>query len=81
MKTVTFDDDAYDILRGLKIGPKDSFSDVVKRHLGSKPSLEESRGGWSDMTDEEAKRLREETVREFGWAGEERSRRGHNRPN
>lgn len=66
MKTVTFDDEAYDLLRGLKISPKDSFSDVVKRHLGERrPSIMDSAGAWSDVTDEEVKRMREETIHMF----------------
>jgi predicted CopG family antitoxin len=65
MKTVTFDDEAYEILRGLKSGPGDSFSDVVKRHFGGAPQLEDSAGGWSDMTDGEVRRLRASTIAVF----------------
>jgi predicted CopG family antitoxin len=85
MKTVTFDEEAYEILRHLKVGPRDSFSDVVKRHLGRlagrKASFEDAFGGWSDMTDEEVRRMREETVQGFGMAGEDpHARRGRKRP-
>lgn len=68
MKTVTFDDEAYELLRGLKL-PGDSFSDVVKRYLGQRQrldALERTAGAWSDMTDAEVKALRREMVRGFG---------------
>lgn len=59
MKTVTFDDEAYELLRGLKISPKDSFSDVVKRHFGARrATIEDTAGAWSDMTDDEVRALR-----------------------
>lgn len=66
MKTVTLDDEAYELLRGLKVGTNDSFSDVVKRHFGRRPTLDESAGGWSDMTDGEARQLRRSMVDGFG---------------
>lgn len=66
MKTVTFDDEAYALLKGLKMGPGDSFSDVVKRHLGNRPRLEDSAGGWKHKSKRDVKRLRDETVRMFG---------------
>lgn len=66
MKTVSFDDEAYKLLKGAKRTPKESFSDVVKRHFGHKRDIEDSAGGWSDMTDEEAKQLRRETIDAFG---------------
>lgn len=69
MKTVTFDDEAYELLRSAKLTPKESFSHVVKRTLGHKPTLDQSFGAWADMTDEEVKRLRRESVETFGWTG------------
>ena len=32
-KNVTLDDEAYDLLKSLKIGPQDSFSQVVRRNI------------------------------------------------
>ena len=71
MKTVTLDDAAYALLRGAKQAPQESFSTVVKRLLGATPRLEDAFGGWADMTDEEVKRLRDETVAMFGTTGDE----------
>lgn len=67
MKTVSFDDEAYDILRGLKTSPKESFSDVVKKHFGRRGGLDASFGGWSEKTAAEIARLRAETEDAFGW--------------
>lgn len=67
MKTVTFDDEAYEILKGLKSSPGESFSDVVKKHFGRRNGLEASFGAWSHMSDEDAARLRAETDDAFGW--------------
>lgn len=66
MKTVTFDDDAYALLRGHRTNPQESFSHVVKRLLGKRRGLAESTGGWDDMTAKEAKALRQELVDAFG---------------
>ena len=65
MKTVSFDDRAYDLLRGAK-NAGDSFSDVVKRLLGgpARPIAASARG-WSDMTDEELAALRRDTIGAF----------------
>lgn len=32
-KTITIEDDAYELLRSLKIGPDDSFTKVIRRHV------------------------------------------------
>jgi predicted CopG family antitoxin len=32
-KTITIDDDAYRLLSGLKTGPRDSFTQVILRHI------------------------------------------------
>jgi len=32
-KTITIEDDAYNILRSLKQGPGDSFTKVIRRHI------------------------------------------------
>lgn len=68
MKTVTFDDEAYNLLRGAKITPKESFSSVVKRTLGEdRDGLDTSFGAWKDMSDDDVRRLRRENVEAFGW--------------
>jgi predicted CopG family antitoxin len=66
MKTVSFDDEAYNLLKGAKVSPSESFSDVVKRQFGARRSLADSAGGWKDVTAEEVARLRKETVEAFG---------------
>ena len=67
MKTVTFDDEAYALLRHARLRPRESFSQVVKRTLGGRPSWSTSAGGWADMSDDEARALRAESVEAFGW--------------
>ncbi len=67
MKTVTFDEEAYNLLRRAKLTPKESFSQVVKRLAGSRPQWEDSFGGWADKSDDEIKRLRRESIEAFGW--------------
>ncbi len=70
MKTVTFDDEAYKLLRAAKLTPKESFSHVVKRMLNPRrDALDAAFGAWANMTDEEVRRLREETIEDFGWTG------------
>lgn len=68
MKTVSFDDEAYRLLKGSKL-PGESFSDVVKRLLGHRRDLGDSAGAWSGMTDEEVEALREETLDAFEGRG------------
>ena len=70
MKTVTFDDEAYELLRAAKLTPKESFSKVVKRTFGGAPTWKESAGGWSHWTDEDVRALRKETVDDFGRVGD-----------
>lgn len=69
MKTVSFDDEAYRLLKGSKL-PDESFSDVVKRLLGQRRDLRDSAGAWSDVTDEEVRTLRDEAVDAFEGRGE-----------
>ncbi|HUR24637.1 MAG TPA: antitoxin VapB family protein [Candidatus Thermoplasmatota archaeon] len=69
MKTVTFDDEAYELLRSAKLTPKESFSHVVKRTLGARASWDQSAGAWSDKTDAEVRRLRQASEETFGWTG------------
>lgn len=67
MKTVSFDDEAYRLLRGAKRDPKDSFSDVVKRHFGHKrEGIAASAGGWADVPEERIERLKRERIEIFG---------------
>lgn len=67
MKTVSLDDEAYNLLKGAKRSPKDSFSDVVKRHFGHKlDGIEASAGGWADVPDARIERLKRERVEVFG---------------
>lgn len=70
MKTISLDDEAYRLLKGLKVGPQDSFSSVVKRHFGAKSGLQASAGGWSEMPDERVERLHRERVETFGTTAE-----------
>ncbi|HLF16188.1 MAG TPA: antitoxin VapB family protein [Candidatus Thermoplasmatota archaeon] len=66
MKTVTFDDEAYDLLRGAKASPRESFSRVVKRLMGGRHDLQASAGAWRDMGRSERDALRRESVKAFG---------------
>ncbi|MGQ0536134.1 MAG: antitoxin VapB family protein [Methanobacteriota archaeon] len=70
MKTVSFDDEAYNLLKGAKIGPDESFSDVVKRHFGVRRSLADSFGGWKDAGPDVMERLKRERVETFGTTGD-----------
>lgn len=65
MKTITLDDEAYEILAALKVDRRDSFSKVVKRQFRKSGRIRSSSGTWGDMTDEEVAELREQTVRPF----------------
>lgn len=71
MKTVTFDDEAYEILRGLKQSSKESFSDVVKRHLGKRRSIQDSAGAWSGLPRERFAEIRRESIEAFGVTKDE----------
>lgn len=66
MKTISLDEEAYHVLKGLKLGPQDSFSAVVKRHFGGQPDLEASAGGWGDVPPERLEELRRERTETFG---------------
>ena len=70
MKTVSFDDDAYNLLKGAKISPSESFTDVIKRTFGVRRPLADSAGGWADMDDKETRRLRRDAVETFGTTRE-----------
>jgi predicted CopG family antitoxin len=65
MKTITLDDEAYHLLISRKVGPRDSFSRVVKAFFGKLANLRVSAGTWSDMSEAEASRLHRETIRGF----------------
>jgi predicted CopG family antitoxin len=67
MKTVSLDDEAYELLRGAKVTRNDSFSMVVKRHFDPRTrthDLEASFGAW-EISDEEAASLRRSVRRGF----------------
>ncbi len=69
MKTVTFDEEAYALLRAARLEPRESFSSVVKRTLGHRPSLDESAGAWASKPASEVKSMRRSTDATFGFAG------------
>ena len=54
-KTLTIMEDAYEMLARAKRGDE-SFSDVIRR-LTKKGSIMEFAGAWSDLTNEEVKRM------------------------
>ena len=62
MKTISLDDEAYRILASLKASRRDSFSQVIKRHFRRSGRLASSAGSWSDVTDDQVRALRRETV-------------------
>ena len=62
MKTVTLDEEAYEILAALKVDTRDSFSKVVKRHFRRSGRIRSSAGSWEDATDDEVAALRQESV-------------------
>lgn len=68
MKTVSLDDEAYELLRGAKVTRRDSFSDVVKRHFGAGGTewLTGTGGAWKDMSDDEVARIRQESIDQLG---------------
>ncbi len=70
MKTVSLDDEAYGLLKGAKLSPGDSFSDVVKRRFGSRPSVRDSAGSWAGVSEERLARLREERLATLGTTQE-----------
>lgn len=70
MKTISLDDEAYRVLKGLKLGPQDSFSSVVKRHFGDEVDLRASAGGWEDVPPERIERIERERVDVFGTTGD-----------
>jgi len=72
MKTISLDDEAYRTLAALKVSPRDSFSQVIKRHFRRSGRLALSTGAWSDVTDDEVRALRRETVDAFQAASQRR---------
>jgi len=65
MKTVTLDEEAYEILASLKIDSRDSFSKLVKRHFRKPGRIRSSSGTWADASDQEIAALRREMVASF----------------
>src|SRR3990170_1898236 len=47
--------EAYRTLAGLKVSPRDSFSQVIKRHFRRSGRLALSAGAWSDVTDDDVR--------------------------
>jgi predicted CopG family antitoxin len=70
MKTISLDDEAYNLLRGAKLSPRDSFSDVVKRIFGVRPPISNSAGTWAEFSEERLQRLMRERLAAFGTTGE-----------
>lgn len=69
MKTVSFDDEAYELLKGAKL-PGESFSDVVKRKFGGRrDGLAASFGSWKDMPPDLYARLKKERADLFRGRG------------
>lgn len=67
MKTVSLDDDAYDLLKGAKVRPTESFSEVVKRHFGARRGgIEATAGAWADADPDLLVRLKRERLDAFG---------------
>lgn len=74
MKTVSFDDEAYNLLKGAKL-PQESFSDVVKRTLGRKrDGIAATAGAWRDEPDPMPK-LKEDRIKTFGTTARDRDAR------
>lgn len=59
-KTLTIMEDAYEILKAAK-KENESFSDVIRRELGTKKDLKKFWGSWSKETAYETKRLIKES--------------------
>lgn len=72
MKTISLDDEAYRILASLKVSRRDSFSHVIKRHFRRSGRLRSSAGAWSDVSADEVRALRQETVDAFQTAARRR---------
>ena len=66
VRTVNLDDEAYELLKSKKADRQESFSRPVKRLFGPAATVSGSAGGWSDVTEAEAKRLRADSVAAFG---------------
>src|SRR5436309_13625576 len=65
MKTVTLDEEAYEILAALKVDARDSFSKVVKRHFRKSGRIRSSAGTSADATDDGVAALRQGSPREL----------------
>ncbi len=67
MKTVSLDDEAYELLRGAKVTRSDSFSAVVKRHFAASARADDLKAsfGSRSMSDAEAEELRSSVRRSF----------------
>ncbi|OGS51411.1 MAG: hypothetical protein A3K65_00155 [Euryarchaeota archaeon RBG_16_68_12] len=55
-KTIALDREAYELLKKRK-GPRESFSDVVKRLAGKRRKLSDFAGVWRTLSREDVRRI------------------------
>lgn len=67
MKTVSFDDEAYRLLKGARLSSSESFSEIVKRQFGARrDGLEKTAGAWGRSARRRFQRLKRERLAAFG---------------
>jgi predicted CopG family antitoxin len=57
-KNISIMDDVYDLLKSMKRS-EESFSEEIRRLIKPKGSILDLAGSWSDMSDEEADKIKE----------------------